>query len=435
MMTALAIGAVAAPIIGGIMGANAAQDERDAANEAYSKAFHQYDNLDIPDIEKQKLALKSPEVAGILQPYMEKNIEQGKSAMGDISTDPRLAQAQMNALDTMSKISGEGLTATDRMNLNTARRQVSGDEQSRQKSIMQQMAQRGAGGGGLELAARLASSQQSADQAGQQSDRTMAMAQQRMLEATMQSGQLGGQMRSQEFGEKGQQAQAADAIARFNAQNAAAAQSANVGAMNTAQARNLAERQRIADTGVATQNTQEQYNKNLLQQKFANDMMLAQSRANAAIGQGSQLSAAAGQTADMYKGIGAGVGQGLMGAAQLYGKPTADAPNTQATPTFSTGAVKKLPASGGFAETYDPSKMNAAEGGMVTRDGIVHGRSQNYAHGGEVLVPGDSIKNDKVDAKLSPGEVVIPRSIMNSSDPAGKAAEFIHSILVKTGRI
>lgn len=49
--------------------------------------------------------------------------------------------------------------------------------------------------------------------------------------------------------------------------------------------------------------------------------------------------------------------------------------------------------------------------------------------GGEAKVSGDSLKNDDVPAMLSPGEVVIPRSVMNSKDPAGGAAKFVQAVL------
>ena len=52
------------------------------------------------------------------------------------------------------------------------------------------------------------------------------------------------------------------------------------------------------------------------------------------------------------------------------------------------------------------------------------------AHGGfvpgQAQVAGDSTKNDKVDAKLSPGEIVIPRSHAHDAE---KAKEFIDHLL------
>lgn len=52
---------------------------------------------------------------------------------------------------------------------------------------------------------------------------------------------------------------------------------------------------------------------------------------------------------------------------------------------------------------------------------------------GQAKVSGDSEKNDTVHALLSPGEVVIPRSVMQSSDPARSAAAFVQAVLAKKG--
>lgn len=79
-----------------------------------------------------------------------------------------------------------------------------------------------------------------------------------------------------------------------------------------------------------------------------------------------------------------------------------------------------------------------ADGGAVYRSG-------NYANGGmtpklmiegghvpgKAVVKGDSLKNDIVDAKLSPGEIVIPRSIVNHPNAAQLAAKFVQDTLNK----
>jgi len=52
---------------------------------------------------------------------------------------------------------------------------------------------------------------------------------------------------------------------------------------------------------------------------------------------------------------------------------------------------------------------------------------------GKAKVKGNSYANDTVDAKLSPGEVVIPRSVMQSADPAGNSAKFVAAIMAKNG--
>jgi len=85
----------------------------------------------------------------------------------------------------------------------------------------------------------------------------------------------------------------------------------------------------------------------------------------------------------------------------------------------------------------DYSTLN--DGGAVNRDGM-------YAQGGmapmslmkqggkvpgKAVVKGDSYQNDIVDAKLSPGEIVIPRSIVNHPNAPEMAAKFVRDTLAK----
>ena len=318
---------IASNLIGGANAANAASGDKAAAQAAYQKAYDAYANINIPDIQKQQLALQDPTVQGLLNPAMinASQNQQTTNAMAGIQTDPRLQQAQMNALNTMSQMGQQGLTPTDMAALNSSNRAVAGANQANQQSILQSLAQRGASGGGLELATRLQAAQGAADQAGQNSNNIMSQAQQRMLQAVAQEGQLGGQMQAQQFGQQSQQAQAANAIANFNAQQAAAAQNANVANTNAAQAGNLANAQTINNQAVATHNAQQQYNTGLQQQQFNNQMGLASAQANALVGQGNNFNAQGQQAAAMQSGIGAGVGQGFMGLAGVYGnqKPAA----------------------------------------------------------------------------------------------------------------
>lgn len=52
---------------------------------------------------------------------------------------------------------------------------------------------------------------------------------------------------------------------------------------------------------------------------------------------------------------------------------------------------------------------------------------------GKAKVKGDSLKNDTVPAMLSPGEIVIPKSIAEHPDAANKAAQFVMQIKAKQG--
>jgi hypothetical protein len=50
---------------------------------------------------------------------------------------------------------------------------------------------------------------------------------------------------------------------------------------------------------------------------------------------------------------------------------------------------------------------------------------------GQAKVAGDSLKNDTVPMTLEEGGIVIPRSVMNSKDPAEQARKFVAAVLAK----
>ena len=86
-----------------------------------------------------------------------------------------------------------------------------------------------------------------------------------------------------------------------------------------------------------------------------------------------------------------------------------------------------------------PSYLNKAHGGEIDQpkkkfiDHILEG--DKFAYGnkvpGKAEVKGDDLKNDKVPAMLSPGEIVVPRS--KASDP-DKAAQFAKAVAMKSKR-
>lgn len=142
----------------------------------------------------------------------------GPTAMEGVSTDPRLADSQYASLGALDEIiQGGGLNAQDKAALNKVQTDVSAADRGRRDAILQNSAARGMGGGGNELLAQLTSGQAASDRQNQSSMDVAGMAQQRALDAIMQSGQLAGNMRGQEFGEKSDVAKAKDAINTFNA--------------------------------------------------------------------------------------------------------------------------------------------------------------------------------------------------------------------------
>jgi hypothetical protein len=104
------------------------------------------------------------------------------------------------------------------------------------------------------------------------------------------------------------------------------------------------------------------------------------------------------------------------------------------------GATSALEAAEGAETAYGGAELVAAlaRGGRVSRPlGSLHG--EKYARKmkpvpGRAKVGGDSERNDTVNAKLSPGEIIIPRSIANHPNAPEMAARFVAAVKAKNGR-
>lgn len=93
-------------------------------------------------------------------------------------------------------------------------------------------------------------------------------------------------------------------------------------------------------------------------------------------------------------------------------------------------------AGGGATEHYVIDSEGMGQGGVGGGGGLTP-RFNGYASGGAVpgkaQVDGNDPKNDKVHAMLSPGEIVLPRSVTQSPDMEKKALEFLRSLKSKKG--
>lgn len=234
-------------LLSGILGNRARQSGIKADQAAMNEAIARIMGVSIPEAER--LVFQNPQLVGELAPQIEKEIalSAGPSAMEGITTDPRFAQAQMDALARMQEVGREGMTEEDKLALAQIRQKQGRDAAARQQAILQSMAQRGMGGAGQELAARLSAEQAAADTAAMQGQQVAAEKQRRALEAMMQSGQMAGQMRGQQFGEKSAAAKAKDIMSQFNTQLAAKAQSDNINRMMQAKLRDLNVGQELAN--------------------------------------------------------------------------------------------------------------------------------------------------------------------------------------------
>lgn len=287
-----------ANILGGIMGGQAQEAaQQRAENIARASAAEQQRRIDaIKDPELKKIVLENPELVDQL------TAEQlDESKMQDIQLDPRLQDARMGALQSLMQKGEEGLTAQDKAQYEEMLMGADAQEKARQATIQSQMAQRGALDSGAQLAAQLASSQGSASNARKAALQMAADSAAQRASAQAQAGQMAGQMQSQDFARQAQAAQAADAIAKFNAAN-----------RQDVSRQNLQARQSLENLRASNVNRQQQLENERQQQIYGNQMGRATGQNAITSGLASTRQTMAQQSgagqAQMYSGIGSAIG-------------------------------------------------------------------------------------------------------------------------------
>lgn len=348
-MAALMAAAIAAPIIAGAMGQNAAAGAQQQSEQILKDLYAKYANLQIPDIEKQRLVLEDYKSSGVYDPAVETALGISEhDPMQDIAVDPRLKQAQMNQLETLSKLGETGFSPVERAELSAMQRKVEADNTSRLQQILQQQDQRGVGSSEAGLAARLQSSQSAANRQAQEAEQIAAQGFERALQAKMGAGQLGAQMEASQFGQEAQKAGAQTNREMVNFNNRNSVQSRNIAAQNQGQMYNLQNDQNVMNQNVGLHNQQQQYNKSLEQQKFQNELQKLGGMSGSGQNLSNQYANSATQTRQNYAQMGAGVGQGLMGASMNKAAPAANKVTTQQDhnlDSFDMGSfLKKMPA-------------------------------------------------------------------------------------------
>ena len=316
--------------------ANELQNQKTAkadknAKKAMEAAVSQYNQLVPPELSDY-----TPEAYQYLGSITPEQVSTGKgigyedvnSALSNISPDPQLRERQMASMAALEDIiQGGGFNAQDKANLNRIQSEAIQADKGRRDAILQNMHTRGMGGSGMELLAQLQSSQAATDRQNQAGLDIAGQAQQRALEAIMQQGAMAGNLRSQDFGEAAQKAQAQDAIAKFNAANKLNvnqfnsanqydANKFNVNSNNQFAQLNQGQQQQLNNANVDLHNNAQLQNNNIKQQQFGNDFNVAQGKANAYSGQQNYYQNKGKQDADQ---LGQLMNSGLSAVSAYYG--------------------------------------------------------------------------------------------------------------------
>ena len=270
-------------------------NKNNSAKEMMQKILAQYEGINVPGIEEQKVILDNLVQQGLVTPEDAATVELGDTAMSGINLDPRAREAQLGALSELSDIvDAGGMTDTTKARLRQITDQMETERRGAEGAIMENARERGVAGSNLEIVNRLMANQGAATRASAEGMDAAAAAEQAKLAAIQSMGTLGTSVRGQEFDEASRVAEAKDAIAKFNAGNKQSQINLNVGGRNEAQKLNLGEKQRVFDTNTGQTNANRVRNAGLIQQKYDNDLALATAKANA-------LAGIAGNAADEQK--------------------------------------------------------------------------------------------------------------------------------------
>lgn len=366
-----------------------------------------------------------------LQQYVQQGLltpEQYKAILADPETYSKVisatqdnsgTNAQKAALQQLGGIvQAGGSTDINKANLVNNINTTNQAMQGARGAIMQNAQERGVSGGGLDFIKQLADEQGNAEVANQGAVNSAANNAQLALQAMTNQGNIGAQLQGQQNQASQAQAEAAKQIAEYNSSLQSSAAQYNTQTANDAAAANLAEKQRIADTNAGNANYRTEYNAQVPQTVYQDQMGKANAMAGVYSDMGNLKQKQASQDAAFTGGlIGAGA---TMGAGYLAGQGG------------------KAVAGGGLAGNKNPNNTINIPNDPYNR-GFAHGGEvQCYAEGGEVhdhnlcMAAGgemdDDTANDTVPAMLSPHEIVLPRSVAQAPDAPQKAAEFVGGI-------
>ena len=417
-----------------------------AGNSQIQQAIDALNAVGVPTAQQLDLpTLQKYVSAGVLSPAQYQAIQENPQVYSQTiqQTQNNTGEnAQKAALQQLSGISQTGSTPIMQAQLLNAINTANQSAQANRGAVQENAQERGVAGGGQEFLGQLMGNQGAATNANQGAIQSASNNAQLALQALANQGTLGGQVQSEEQQSAQAQAQAAAQIAQYNSQLQSAANQYNTQNANQAQQMNLANAQNISNQNTGLANYQTQYNAQVPETIYGNQMGKAQAMAGE-YNQAANLAEQQAQNQNQFTGslIGAGatlggdymLGQGLNAASKVSGAPSSGA--MAYNPTSATSDLNNV---------YAQPQMQAPQN-PYAKGGEVKPMAKCYAQGGEVhdheicmklggpvpgeaTVPGDSEINDTVPARLSPHEIVLPRSVAQDPNAPQKAAQFVGEI-------
>lgn len=342
-----------------------------------------------PTIDDMTYAVKQLVVQGKITPQQAKAFLADPNALASMDIDQSGTMAQEKAISGMLDAAARGgLNPQAEAEMAEIIRDMNTASKGANDSVLQNAAARGTLTGGTTIAAQLLNNQNAAENANANAQKTAAAAYQQMLNELSAAGTLGNALQGQQNQQANTVGAATNEINKFNAVQQQGVEDMNVNTANNAQQLNLGEQQRVSDTNTGNANAYSAYKAQLPQQVFQNNMQKA------------------------------------TGVSNVYGEKANNATqqgNQQATLIGNIIGTGGRVAAGGMGKPSVPGMSDGGEICEYLNGGQVEGRAE---------VPGDSPKNDTVLAKLSPGEIVLPRSIAQQPNE-DDVMSFLHRVRQK----
>lgn len=344
------------------------------ASAALQQALEAIQRVRVPTADDLKFQIEKLVQTGTITPDQARTFLQNPSAFLNQNINQTGTGAQDTAIEGLLGAASEGgLNPVEQAKISDILRQLSSAEKGANDAVVQRQAERGALTGGETMAAQLQNNQNAAVNANQAGMNTAAEGYNAMLQELTSAGQLGGNLQGQQNEQANTVAASVDAINKFNAAQQQQQENFNVGNKNAAQEENTRIGQSIEAANVGNANEHAEKMANIPQTIYQDEMSKAGAEAGVNTNKANLETAQGGQNAALIGG--------LLGTAGEVG----------------TGLTQK--------------PVKAAHGGEI----------ENYLSGGKVdgqaSVPGDSPANDTVPAMLSPGEVVLPRTVAQNPEP------------------
>ena len=335
--------------------------------------------------------------AGLMTPAEMQAYLQESNAYNTENVDQTGTAAQIAALNQLSGVANAGAAGTPVEQAQQAQTiQQMNTAVGGQRGAIEQAAQaRGTPAGLVQAALENQTVGQEATQANQNALQSQAQAYQQAVNAMSQGANAGQALQGQQNTQANTVAAAQNAMQQFNAANQQNASAANAAMKQEANAYNTQNAQNVSNQNTGTANARTIQNAAVPQTVFQDALQKASGQAGVAENQANQATQAGQQEAGLWGGLlGAGA---TMGGDYMMGNALAKT----ATPT-ATGAHAHGGIIGDHEGCYHDGGICMESGGMIP---------------GHAKVAGDSLKNDTVTAKVSPGEAVIPRTSVHEHLP------------------